>query len=64
MPPKYVTEYKNVFGNVGTLVQRSNRLLMRLVGSKSKEATGDFGRLNNDGLHNLYLSPNIVIIIK
>jgi hypothetical protein len=40
-----------------------NRVLGRIFGSRRDEVTGDWRKLHND-LHNLYCSPNIIIMIK
>jgi hypothetical protein len=37
-----------------------NRVLRRIFGPKSDEATGERRRLQNEELHNLYSSPNII----
>jgi hypothetical protein len=36
-----------------------NRVLWRIFGYKRGEVTGDWRRLHNEELHNLYTSPNI-----
>jgi hypothetical protein len=41
-----------------------NRVLRRIFGPKRDEATGEWGRLHNEELHDLYSSPNIVWVIK
>jgi hypothetical protein len=41
-----------------------NRVLRRIFGPKRKEVTGDWRRLHNEELHNLYASPNIIYEIK
>jgi hypothetical protein len=42
-----------------------NRLLRRIFGPKSDEVTGGLRKLNNEELHNLCCSPNIIrMIIK
>jgi hypothetical protein len=41
-----------------------NRLLRRLLGPKRDEVTGDWRKLHNAELHNLYSSPNIIRMIK
>jgi hypothetical protein len=41
-----------------------NRVLRRIFGPKSDEVTGDWRKLHNEELHNLYFSPNIIRMIK
>jgi hypothetical protein len=41
-----------------------NRVLRRIFGSKRDEVTGDWRKLHNEELHNLYSSPNIIRLIK
>jgi hypothetical protein len=41
-----------------------NRALRRIFGSKREEVTGDWRQLNNEQLHKLYFSPNIIRMIK
>jgi hypothetical protein len=41
-----------------------NRMLKRISGHKRKEVVGSWMKLHNDGLHNLYTSPNIIRVIK
>jgi hypothetical protein len=41
-----------------------NRMLRRIFGPKREEAGGGWRRLHNDELHKLYLSPNIIRLIK
>jgi hypothetical protein len=38
--------------------------LRRIFGPKRDEATEDLRKLHNEELHNLYSSPNIIIMIK
>jgi hypothetical protein len=38
-----------------------NRVLRRIYGPKGDEVTGDWRKLHNEELHNLYSSPNIMI---
>jgi hypothetical protein len=40
-----------------------NRVLRRIFGPK-REVTGDWRKLHNEELHNLYSSPNIIRMIK
>jgi hypothetical protein len=37
-----------------------NRMLRRISGPKREEVTGDWRKLNDEELHNLYSSPNII----
>jgi hypothetical protein len=41
-----------------------NRGLRRIFGPKRDEVTGDWRKLHNEELHNLYSSPNIIRMIK
>jgi hypothetical protein len=41
-----------------------NRILRRIFGPKRDEVTGDWRKLHNEELRNLYSSPNIIILIK
>jgi len=41
-----------------------SRILRRIFGCKREEVAGDWGRLFNEELHNLYASPDIIIVIK
>jgi hypothetical protein len=41
-----------------------NRLLRRIFGPKRDEATGEWRRLHNEELNDLYSSPNITRVIK
>jgi len=41
-----------------------NRFLRRVFGPKRKEVTGEWGKLHNNELNDLYSSPNIVWVIK
>jgi hypothetical protein len=40
------------------------RVLRRIFGPKRDEVMGDWRKLHNDELHNLYSSPNIIRMIK
>jgi hypothetical protein len=41
-----------------------NRVLRGIFGRKRKKVTGDWRRLHNEELHNLYSSPDIIRMIK
>jgi hypothetical protein len=41
-----------------------NRVLRRTFGTKRDEVTGDWRKIHNEELHDLYSSPNIVWVIK
>jgi len=41
-----------------------NRVLRRIFGPKRDEVTGEWKKLHNDELNDLYSSPNIVRVIK
>jgi hypothetical protein len=41
-----------------------NRVLRRIFRPKREEVTGDWRKLQNEDLHNLYSSPNIIRMIK
>jgi hypothetical protein len=41
-----------------------NRVLRRILGPKRDEVTGDWRKLHDEELHNLYSSPNIIRMIK
>jgi hypothetical protein len=41
-----------------------NKVLRRIFGPRRDEVTGDWGRLHNEELNNLYSSPNMVRVIK
>ena len=41
-----------------------NRVLRRIFGPKKDEVRGDWRKLHNEELNDLYCSPNIVRVIK
>jgi hypothetical protein len=41
-----------------------NRVLRRICGPKRDKVTGDWRKLHNEELHNLYSSPSIIRVIK
>jgi hypothetical protein len=49
---------------VYSVVVFENRVLRRIFGLKRDEVTGEWRKLHNDELHDLYSSPSIIRIIK
>ena len=41
-----------------------NKVLRRIFGPRRDEETGDWRRLHNEEINDLYCSPNIVQVIK
>jgi hypothetical protein len=41
-----------------------NRVLRRIFGLKRDEVMGDWRKLHDEELHNLYFSPNIIRTLK
>jgi len=41
-----------------------NRMLRGIVGSKRDEVTGEWRKIHNEELNDLYCSPNIIRVIK
>jgi hypothetical protein len=39
-------------------------VLIKIFGPRRDEVTGDWTKLHNEELHNLYSSPNIIRVIK
>jgi hypothetical protein len=46
------------------LIVFENRVLRGIFEPMRKEVTGDWGRLHNEELHNLYVSSNIIGVMK
>jgi hypothetical protein len=47
-----------------TLRVSENRVLRRVFGSKRDEVTGEWRKLHNEELNDLYYFPNIVRVVK
>jgi hypothetical protein len=41
-----------------------NRVLRRILGPRRDEVTGEWRKLHNEELHNLYCSPNMIRMVK
>jgi len=41
-----------------------NKVLRRIIGPRKDDVTGEWKRLHNEGLNDLYTSPNILRVIK
>jgi hypothetical protein len=41
-----------------------NRVLRRILGPRRDEVTGDWRKLHNEEIHNLYSSPNVIRMIQ
>jgi hypothetical protein len=46
------------------LIKWKNKVLRGIFGPKRDEVTGEWRKLHNEGLHDLYSSPSIIRIIK
>ena len=55
---------RNVLRKERRLRVFENRVLRRIFGSKRDEVTGDWRKLHNDELNDVYPSTNIVLVIK
>jgi len=41
-----------------------NRVLREISGTKKEEVTGEWRRLHNEEHHDMYLSPDIILMMK
>jgi len=55
---------RNVLREERRLRVFENRVLRRIFGSKRDEVTGEWRKLHNDELNDVYPSTNIVLVIK
>ena len=46
------------------LRELGNGVVRRIFGPRTDEVTGEWGRLHNEELNDLYCSPNIIWVIK
>ena len=53
-----------VFADFITVIILMNMVLRRIFGPRRDEVTGEWRRLHNQELNDLYCSPNIVRVIK
>jgi hypothetical protein len=51
-------------GEERRLMVFENRVLRRIFGPRRDEVTGEWSKLHNEELNDLYSSPNIVQVIK
>ena len=58
---RFITKF--IF-NLTTRSRFENLVLRRIFGPRRDEVTGDWRRLHNEELNDLYSSPNIVRVIK
>jgi glutamate synthase domain-containing protein 2 len=56
--------WSSILGEEHRLRVYENRVLRRIFGLKREEVAGDWRRLHNEELHNLYTSPNVTGMIR
>ena len=64
MNDRYSTRVRPVHREERKLRVFENRVLRRIFGPRRDEVTGEWRRLHNGELNDLYSSPNIVRVIK
>jgi hypothetical protein len=60
----YPQAYARCTGNKTLKTLFENRVLRRIFGPKRDEVSGEWRKLHNEELNDLYCSPNIVRVIK
>jgi hypothetical protein len=53
-----------IYMHTHTQKMSESRILMRIFGPKKEEMAGGWSRMQNEKLHCLHVSPNIIRVIK